>query len=79
MANRSRVSRWGASLAVRIPKSVAEQWGVREGSTIEIVYRGDEVVLRKTSYCLDAMLANMRLDNLHAEVDTGDPTGVEAW
>ena len=79
MGTKSHVSRWGTSLAVRIPKSVAEQWGVKEGSAIEIVPHGDQVVLRKNNYDLDAMLAEVRPDNLHAEVDTGDPTGVEAW
>ena len=79
MATKSHVSKWGASLAVRIPKSVAEQWGVREGSAIEIVPRGDQVVLRKKTYDLDAMLAEVTPDNLHAELDTGGPVGNEAW
>lgn len=79
MATTSHVSKWGASLAVRIPKSVAEQWGVREGSAIEIVPRGDQVVLQKKTYDLDAMLAEMHPDNLHAELDTGPAVGNEAW
>ena len=79
MATKSHVSKWGASLAVRIPKSVAEQWGVREGSAIEIVPRGDQVVLRKKTYDLDAMLAEITPDNLHAELDMGGPVGNEAW
>ena len=32
MGAKSRVAKWGSSLAVRIPKPVAEQWGVQEGS-----------------------------------------------
>ncbi len=79
MATKSHVSKWGASLAVRIPKSVAEQWGVREGSAIEIVPRGDRVVLHRKVYDLDAMLAGITPDNLHSEVDTGGPVGNEAW
>lgn len=34
MGARSTVAKWGASLAVRIPKAIAEQWGVREGSAV---------------------------------------------
>ena len=30
MDARSHIVRWGSSLAIRIPKSVAELWGVRE-------------------------------------------------
>ena len=52
MGARTTVSRWGASLAIRIPKPVAEQWGVREGAVVEIVPRRDEVILRKRRYDL---------------------------
>ena len=79
MGTKSHVSRWGASLAVRIPKSVAEQWGVREGSPIEILPRGNQVVLRKKTYDLDTMLADVNTDNLHAELDTGAARGGEEW
>ena len=79
MGTKSHVSKWGASLAVRIPKSVAEQWGVREGSAIEIVPRGDRVVLRKKTYDLEAMLADVSPENLHPEVDTGPARGGEEW
>ena len=79
MGTKSHVSKWGASLAVRIPKSVAEQWGVREGSAIEIVPRGDQVVLRKKTYDLDAMLADVSPENLHPEVHTGPARGGEEW
>ncbi len=79
MGAKSYLARWGASLAIRMPESVARLWGVREGTAIEIVPHGDEVVPRRKSYDLDAMLAQVCPDNRHAEVDTGDPTGVEAW
>ena len=73
------VIKWGNSLAVRIPKPIAEQWGVREGSAIEIVSRGDQVVLRKRSYNLDDMLANVTSDNLQSEMDTSPALGNEEW
>ena len=79
MGAKSHVSKWGASLAVRIPKPIAEQWGVQEGSAIEIVPRGDQVVLRKKSYDLADMLAEMTPDNLHPEQDSGPPQGAEDW
>ena len=69
----------GASLAVRIPKPIAEQWGVQEGSAIEIVPRGDQVVLRRKSYDLAVMLAEITPDNVHPEQDSGPPQGTEDW
>ena len=77
MGAKSDLARWGASLAARMPESVAKLWGAREGSAMEIVPHGDEVVPPRKSYDLDAMLAKVCPDNLHAEVDTGDPTGIE--
>ena len=31
MGATQHVRKWGSSLAVRIPKAIAEQWGVSEG------------------------------------------------
>ena len=45
MGAKSHVSKWGTSLAVRIPKPIAEQWGVEEGSAIEFVPRGEPVLV----------------------------------
>ena len=79
MGAKSHISKWGTSLAVRIPKPIAEQWGVQEGSAIEIVPQGDQVVLRKRSYDLVGMLAQMSPDNLHPEQDSGPAQGNEEW
>ena len=79
MGSKSHISKWGTSLAIRIPKPIAEQWGVREGSAIEIVSRGNQVVLRKKSYSLDDMLANVTPGNLHSELDTSPALGNEEW
>ena len=79
MGARARVSRWGASLAIRIPKPVAEQWGVREGAVIELVTRRDEVILRKRRYDLEELVAGITADNRHGEVDWGGAKGAEEW
>jgi antitoxin MazE len=79
MAAGTRVSRWGASLAIRIPKPVAEQWGVREGAAIEIVPRRDELILRKRRYDLKDLVAGITADNRQGEVDWGAAQGAEEW
>ena len=79
MSAKSHIAKWGTSLAVRIPKPIAEQWGVHEGSAIEIVSHGDQVVLRKRTYNLADMLDQVTEDNLHPELDTGPAQGNEAW
>lgn len=79
MGTRTHISKWGSSLAVRIPKAIADQWGVREGSPIEMAPRGDRIVLRRTPHDLDRMLELMTEDNFHSDQDFGPPQGVEAW
>ena len=79
MDARTRVSRWGASLAIRIPKPVAERWGVREGAVVEIVPHRDEVILRKRRYHLKDLVAGITADNRHGEVPWGATEGPEAW
>ena len=75
----SHIARWGASLAVRIPKPIAEQWGVQEGSAIEMISLGNQVVMRKKGYDLDDMLDQVTGGNLHPEAETGLAQGNEAW
>ncbi len=79
MGAKSHVSKWGSSLAVRIPKPIAEQWGVQEGSSIEILPGDDQIVLRKTPYDLTDMLAQINPDNVHTEHDFGLAQGNEEW
>ena len=79
MGAQSTVAKWGASLAIRIPKAIAEQWGVREGSPVELVSHGEQVVIRKKKYDLAEMLAKVSPENLHSEVGFGPPAGREEW
>ena len=79
MGIKSHVSKWGSSLAVRIPKAVAEQWGVGEGSAIEIDSMGEELHLRKRNFDLKDLIAEMSHDRQHSEQDWGPPRGAEEW
>jgi antitoxin MazE len=77
-----KVSKWGNSLGLRIPRSLAAELGVGEGSTVDIqIENGDLIVRpeRKTRYRLAELLAAVHEGNLHGEVTTGDPVGREDW
>ncbi len=75
----THVSRWGTSLAVRIPKAIAQQLGVQEGSAVEIIPGDNQVVLRKRLFVLSDMLAEVTDDNLQAGQDAGPAQGNEGW
>ena len=79
MALKTQVSKWGSSLAVRIPKAIAEEWGVEEGSAIEMTRNGRGLVLSKPKYTLEELLEGMKEADLPPEVDWGPPRGKEIW
>ena len=79
MGTQSHVARWGSSLAVRIPKPLAEEWGVHVGSAIEMTTDGECLTLTKRAYDLDELLSRVTTDNLHSEWDTGSAQGNETW
>ncbi len=79
MAN--TVSRWGNSLAVRIPKALAEQAGLVEGAAVEMMVADGAVVVRAQGpvYTLDELVKGITPKNRHKEVSTGAPQGREVW
>ena len=79
MGTQSHIAQWGSSLAVRIPKPLAEEWGVHAGSAIEMTTDGDRLTLTKRVYDLDEMLSRVTSENLHSEWDMGTVQGKEAW
>jgi antitoxin MazE len=79
MSAKTHIATWGSSLAVRIPKPIAEQWGVHDGSAVEIFTDGDDLVLRREKFNLAELVSKITPENLHGEVDTGAPQGNEAW
>jgi antitoxin MazE len=75
-----QVSKWGNSLAVRIPKAVAERARLREGERLEMSVNEDgAVVLRppRPSYRLEDLLAGVTDENLHSATDWGCLLGRE--
>ena len=76
------VAKWGNSLAVRIPRYIAEQAHVAEGTTINFSVEGGSIVItpqKRKKYTLDELLEGMTPDNFHPEFDTGNAVGNEDW
>ena len=78
----AKAQKWGNSLAVRLPKSVAEECGIEADSPVEIVREDNLIIIkpvRKKGLSLDTLLAGVTEANIHAEVPTGKPAGKEIW
>ena len=78
--------KWGNSLAVRIPKALANAVKVSDGKRAELKVENGTLVLRpvvkparKVRYTLDELLSGMTPDNVPQEVDWGARRGNEAW
>ncbi len=82
MNTTATISRWGNSLAVRIPKSILERSRVKEGDSLELDVSEDEgLVLRPVCRpcSLEELVAGITTENCPAETDWSPARGKEAW
>jgi antitoxin MazE len=75
----AKAQKWGNSLAVRLPKNMAEECGIGVDSAVEILRENDFIVIKpmKKKFSLETLLTQVTAENLHSEVPTGKPRGKE--
>jgi antitoxin MazE len=78
---RTRISKWGNSLAVRLPKPFTDELGLADGAEVDIVLRDGQVILTAAGreYELEELVDGITPDNRPNETDWGRPQGREAW
>ena len=79
---KTRVQKWGNSLALRIPKSFAAEARLSENTTIELSLEEGKLVIQALTQeplTLDELLRGVTDQNLHGEWDTGPAAGREVW
>jgi antitoxin MazE len=76
---KAQLAKWGNSLAVRIPKDVAEQVRLREGDSIVIEALDGHIELRPAERIptLEELVARITPENRHKESDWGPDRGKE--
>lgn len=82
MAFNMQVRKWGNSLAIRIPKPLAEDIQLREGTIVELSVEEGRFVaspLPRRRYSLDELVQGITKANRHAATDMGGPAGREVW
>lgn len=75
----SQVQKWGNSLGIRIPKTLAMEVGLEEGSEIDLDVEDGHLVIKPRTSKLEDLLSKITPDNIHSEVQTSDPQGRESW
>jgi antitoxin MazE len=82
---RTNIAKWGNSLAVRLPRQVAEAANLQEGAEVEITVRDGELTIspKRPRYQLSELLADYKPQHRHAETawdgPKGKPRGKEEW
>ena len=74
------VQKWGNSLAIRIPATLAGQLHVGDGSTVDLEVRGGALVVRlrrRPILRLTDLLKDCKPCQLHGETDFGADVGRE--
>jgi len=75
-----QVSKWGNSLGLRLPRSLAQQIGVSEGQKVSVVAEGSRLIVEAAppSWRLEDLLANMTPEAMGQAFSWGDDRGREA-
>ena len=78
----TQLSKWGHSLALRVPKAAASSAGLREGDKVSVTVEQEGVLVIRAvrrKYTLEQLVAGITKKNRHDEVDWGRPVGKETW
>jgi antitoxin MazE len=79
---RTKIKKWGNSLALRIPKSFALNANLRQDELVDLSIDKERIIITligEKEYSLDELLEGVSESNLHSEFDTGAPVGKEIW
>jgi antitoxin MazE len=76
-----KIQKWGNSLAIRIPKLLAEEIHLCPGSKVDISMHDGHIVIEpiEEDLLLASLLESITDENLHKEQDFGKNEGNEIW
>ena len=78
---KTHIQKWGNSLAVRIPKSYAEDLGLADNSPAEMSLEEGAVVIRPDkdgSWDLESLLTGVTDENIHPAWDSEEGMAADA-
>jgi len=77
-----KLSSWGNSLGIRIPRGLADSYNLQAGDVLELTPVDDGLLIKKTSgktYRLADILDSFASSETAPLVDLGEPRGEEIW
>ena len=69
----TRIAKWGNSLGLRLPKSVAQQAQIDEGDRVDVSVKNGAIVVRPSRpvYSLEGLVSKITAKNRHEKSDWG--------
>ena len=71
--------KWGNSIGIRIPASMASSIKINDGTPIDIELSGEKIIITRKKYNLKELLAQIPDEYEPEEIDWGKPVGGEIW
>lgn len=78
---KTTIQKWGNSLAVRIPRSFAEEVHLEENSAVDLTFKAGKliIVMAEPAITLESLVEQITDENLHDEFGTGPRLDNEVW
>lgn len=78
---KTKIQKWGNSLAVRIPRPFAEEIHLEENTTVDLMIRSGKLVIvpAEPEITLTSLVEQITDENRHNEIETGTRVGNEVW
>lgn len=75
-----RLSKWGNSVGLRLPKHVVDHLGLEAGGYLDVALEERSIVFRPVRrYDLEELVSGITDDNGHGELSWGEDAGKEQW
>ncbi|GHV76167.1 multidrug transporter MatE [Spirochaetia bacterium] len=73
------IKKWGNSLGIRIPNVIVRELSLKDGSSVDIKDKGNEIIIKPKNSTLSEMINLITEKNIHGEIETNGPVGKEVW
>ena len=74
-----QISKWGNSLGVRLPRSLAAEVGMAEGQKVSVTAEGGKLIIApaKRVYTIEELMVNVTPESMREAFDWGPDVGRE--
>jgi antitoxin MazE len=78
---KTKIQKWGNSLGVRLPKSIAEQKALKAGLGVSVLIQNNQIVIEPIveEMSLDSLMSTVHSKNIHNATDWTEARGNEVW